>query len=300
MGNGAGRLARGPGQPATPPAGEALPSGVTIRKSRRQRRSHPGESRRRARAAEPGDEEDVQRRRSRRGPPAASRRAHGHALLRLYFMIAPWRPARSRSRAKVSPSGPPRSRQDGADLGPVRLGQGSEPSAEGWRQMRGVAGADDRPPRPAAGRARSASRRRRCRRRAGRRSPAARRAAPGTASQPPKSSMISLYLASERFSNGGCRLGRAEPALATGSRRPPCHSRGAAMPCPRAERGEAVLRPRVEQRILHLHRDSGTPASSSASRARRVEIGAADAGRSCPRAEAPSSHSAASTQPGTA
>ena len=62
-----------------------------------------------------------------------------------------------------------------------------------------------------------------------------------------------------------------------GSRPPPCRSRAAQTPCARAERGEAVLRPLVEQRILHLHATiSGTPASRIARDMRRVEIGAAE------------------------
>ena len=101
--------------------------------------------------------------------------------------------------------------------------------------------------------------------------------------QPPKSSMISLYLTSERLANGPPRLGLRRASARTGSRRRACRSRGASRRAPRTAR-EAVLRPRRRAaNIAPACETSGTPASSSAPRVRRVEIGAADLVGSCPR-----------------
>ncbi len=126
---------------------------------------------------------------------------------------------------------------------------------------------------------------------------AAVRASAWKRSQPPKSSMISLYFVSERFSKavpGSLRPSQrvGEEAAGDGAVAEELDSALG------AERGEAVLGAVVEQRILHLHarraarRHRGAPASAACRNwCRRY-------GRSCPRAASPSATRAASTAAG--
>ena len=77
--------------------------------------------------------------------------------------------------------------------------------------------------------------------------------APEISPSPPNSSMMSLYLTSERFASGLSRLRLAEPAIGEKAARDRAVADEANAMSP-AQGRKAVLRPAVENRILHLHR----------------------------------------------
>ena len=102
-----------------------------------------------------------------------------------------------------------------------------------------------------------------------------RRAIPGTYAQPPKSSMMSLYLTSERLASGPS--GSATPSQR--SDRKSARHRAVAEKSDvsrAAQLGEAVLRTTVEHGILHLHGRERYVGSDNLAHMRGVEIRAAD------------------------
>ena len=188
-------------------------------------------------------------------PAVRSAVAQAAPLFRLYFMIEPWRPCgrapacRRRPRARCALA------STASICGMVLGGQRD---ARRWRGSTRDASRLRAPTMTPATAGPRQHRRRwppsRCRRRAGRRSARSVRSSAWNRSQPPKSSMISLYLMSERFSSASAGSGCAEPALAeeAAGDRAVAEQRDAV-----ALRRRATMRsgrPRVEQRILHLHR----------------------------------------------
>ena len=176
----------------------------------RRRRRRRGTRRRRSRAAP--------RPRPRASCGEVAGRSCRRPALRLYFMIEPCRPVRSRSSAKVSPAGPWRRASTAAISAWSSAVRRNAVIAGIGGEMRAVAGADDdrRDLRPVEHRAAGDGGDVGCR--GGRRSGAARASSSWNSAQPPKSSMISLYLVSERFSKGGCGSGAPSQRSA---RKPP-------------------------------------------------------------------------------
>ena len=269
----------------------------------RRERSPRGKIRRRVLglAAEPGFEEAC---RSTTSCSAAwargGRGPRGHALLRLYCMMRPCRPVpvaleregialRTGPRASTA-SMAARSSSSRASSKHIEIRRAGARRSGRRRWHLPPAG------RSSTHRVATAVRLTPCR------APIARKRASRFLEQGPAAEIVDdeLVLGQRAVGEGLLRLRDCRASARTESRRRPCRSTEASCRAP----GTSVTRPfsgrSIEQRVLHLHRDERHAGVEQALACAACRSWCRRSGGSCPRAEAPSSHSAVSTAPGTA